>query len=121
MFRKTRPRRVASKSSLVLLNDAQRVRDPRRKNAGPKAGVPERCDWSRLAAVGIAEFFFAVAAVVVTAIVDASVKMVTALAADVMAVGPAAAVPVTGDPDHLVVACPIASAVIIVRPVANFD
>ena len=67
---------------------------------------------------GIPEIF---AAVVETAIVDAIVKMVTAMAADVMAMGPAVAGPVTGDPDHLVVACPVASAVTIVRAVANFD
>jgi len=58
----------------------------------------------------------------VTGVVVAIVKIVvTVLAADVMAVDPAAVVPVTGDPDHLVVARPVARPMMVIRPVAKFD
>jgi hypothetical protein len=53
--------------------------------------------------------------VVVVAIVKV---VVTVLAADVMTVDPAAVVSVTGDPDHLVVACPVARPMMVIRPVA---
>ena len=91
------------------------------KNAGPKAGV-QSCACARLAALGgIAVFFATLVLAVVAAIVDAGVKVMAALAADVMAVGPDAMVSVARDPDHLVVASPVARAMTIVRAVAEFD
>src|SRR5205085_1608854 len=95
------------------------AKTPARRPAFLKAAlVVEPLAAVRVAKV-LAAVFLALAAIVETAVVEAVVKMLAALAADVMAVDPATPGPVTGNPDHLVVACPVARPVMVVRPVAD--
>ena len=98
----------------------QKAKTPARRPAFAKAA-----NRSRLAAESVANVFvnFLVTFVAIfETVLEAAVLEMTAVrTAHVMTMDPPAPGTVAGDPNHLVVARPIARAMTVIRPVANFD
>jgi hypothetical protein len=106
-----------------------------KQNAGPQTGVSEYWLRSNLVVAAVPAIIPAVPAIipavasiiaavptVVTSVVTAVPAVVAAvLSADVMAVNPTTSGPVARDPNHFIVARPIAWAMPVVGPVAYLD